>query len=303
MGVSLLKTYFYSVLFSASLITGTVAQAGEIIEKRMPVLAGSHVFIKNDRGDVDVKGWDKAEILVKGELANDSQELILKNKDGKTFIVVNTTKGSHRGYAHSGGSSDLEVFVPQNVKLHFKGIDTDFAIEGLLAEIKGNTINGELLIKNVHAHINVSSITGDINVSDSSGSAHVESVRGDVNVKGEFEDVNLQTVAGDIWTDISNTENLKTNNVTGSTIVEGHLLKDASIALVSVNGDIDYNVAGILNAEFEMTCQVGGDINNNLTDDLPNKSQMQTRKLRFVLGDGSGSVIIKTIVGTISIDN
>ncbi|MFT6270502.1 MAG: hypothetical protein ACJAVV_003341 [Alphaproteobacteria bacterium] len=303
MRVSLLKTYFYSVLFSVGLITVTVAQAGEKFEKSIQVPANGHVFINNDRGDVDVKGWNKAEILVIGELANANQELIFKNKGEKTLIEVDMTKGTHRGYAHSGGASDLEIFIPKNVQLHFKGIDTDFTIEDLTAEIKGNTINGELLIKNVHSYIKVSSISGDINVIDSSGSVYVESVRGDVNVKGEFEDVNLQSVAGNISTDISNINKLHTNNVAGDTDIEGNMLDDASVKLSSINGDINYKVAGRLNAEFELTSQVGGEINNNLTEDLPNKSHMQTRKLRFVIGDGSGNVKIKTIVGTISIDN
>jgi DUF4097 and DUF4098 domain-containing protein YvlB len=128
-------------------------------------------------------------------------------------------------------------------------------------------------------------------------------MRGDVNVKGEYKDVHIQSVAGDIWADISHINKLRSNNVAGSTMVEGHLISEASIELASVNGDIDYKVTGMLNAECEITSQFGGEINNNLTDDLPNKSQMQARQLRFVLGDGSGSVVMKTIVGTINIDN
>jgi hypothetical protein len=303
MRLSFLKTYFYSIFFLASLMTVSVVNASEKFERSMQASASGHVFINNDSGDVDVKGWDKTEILVRGELANDSQELIFKTKGQNTFIKVNMTKGSHRGNTRSLGGSDFEVFIPNSVHLHFKGIDTDFTIDGLLAEIKGNTINGELVIKNVHSDINVSSISGDINVSDSSGSVYVESMRGDVNVEGEFENVHLQSVAGDIWADISNIKKLRANNVAGDTIVEGHLINDASIELASVNGDIDYNVAGMLNAECEITSQFGGEINNNLTDDLPNKSQMQARQLRFVSGDGSGSVVMKTIVGTINIDN
>ena len=96
---------------------------------------------------------------------------------------------------------------------------------------------------------------------------------------------------------------LRTNNVAGDTIVEGHLINGASIELTSVNGDIDYEAAGVLNAKCEVSSQFGGEINNNLTDDLPNNSQMQAQQLSFVSGDGSGSVVIKTIVGTINIDN
>jgi DUF4097 and DUF4098 domain-containing protein YvlB len=236
-------------------------------------------------------------------LAHDNQELLLKNKGQKTFVKVNIGKGSHRGNSYSMGGTDLQIFIPKNARLHFKGIDTAFTINGLFAKVNGSTINGELLIKNVHSKINVTSISGDINVSDSSGSVHVESMRGDVNVKGKFEDAHLQTVAGDIWTDISHINKLRTNNVAGSTIVKGILMNDASIELASVDGDIDYKVTGMFNAECEISTQFGGEINNNLTDDLPDKSQMHARQLRFVSGDGSGRVVMKTIGGRINIDN
>lgn len=298
-----MKIYFYSVLFSVSLLTTTVAQAGVEIEKSIPVPANGHVFINNDRGDVVVKGWDKNEILVKGELSDNNQELLFKKKGEKTFIKINRRHGSHGGNSHSRGGNDLEVFIPKNAQLHFKGIDTDFSVEGVFAKISGNSINGELLIKNVHTQIHVSTISGDIRVSDSSGSVHVETIRGDVSVKGEFEDANLQSVAGDIWADIDHIKKLRTNNVAGSTIVEGHLIDDASIELASVDGDIDYKANGILNAECKISTQFGGEINNNLTDDLPDKSQMHSRKLRFISGDGSGRVLIKTIVGRINIDD
>lgn len=84
MKISLLKTYFYSVLFSVSLNVTTVAQADEVIEKSIQVPANGYVFSNNDRGDVDVTGWDKETILVRAELAHESHELILKNK-GENF--------------------------------------------------------------------------------------------------------------------------------------------------------------------------------------------------------------------------
>jgi hypothetical protein len=45
MRVRLLKTYFYSVFFSLSLLVVTVAQAGEEIEKSIQVSANGHVLM------------------------------------------------------------------------------------------------------------------------------------------------------------------------------------------------------------------------------------------------------------------
>ena len=124
MRISLLKPYFYCVFFSVCLFIINIAQAADIIEKSIQVSANGHVFIKNDRGDVEVIAWDKDEILVKGELVNNGRELIFKNIGEKTYIKVGIREGSHRGNAHSGGDSELKVYVPRNVQLPISTILT-----------------------------------------------------------------------------------------------------------------------------------------------------------------------------------
>jgi hypothetical protein len=298
----LLKTYFCRVLLLLILTPTAIVQAGEKIEERMQVPATGHLFINNDRGYVEVLGWNETEILVRGELGHDSQKLVFMNKGEKTFIKIKMKESAHRGDTYSSDGNRLEVFVPKDILLHFKGIDTDFTLTGLDAGVKGTTINGELLIKKVHSGIDISSISGDIEVSGSSGTARIESVQGDINLKGEFEDVYLQSVAGDIQVDISNIGKLQVQNVGGDTLVVGHLIKNADVYLSSVNGGIHYQTEGILNAQCEISSQFGGDINNHLTDDLPNRSLMQQQQLKFVSGDGSATLVMKTITGDVKID-
>jgi hypothetical protein len=277
-------------------------QAGEQIKQAINVPSTGHVFIDIDRGSVEVQGWDKSEILVLGELDSDSQTLMFKNKGEKTLIKIKISGTSHRGYAHSSDGAELKVFVPQNIQVHFKGLDTDFTIAGIEAGVEGKTINGELLIKNVHTSIKVSSISGDIKVTDSYGIAYVESIQGDASLIGNFEDVKLRSVTGDIWADITDIDKLSTNNVAGETKVVGNFKKNSQIKMTSVEGYLHYEAWGILNAECEIVSQFGGEVVNSLTTDLPKTSHMQQQQLNFVSGDGSGTLVMKTINGTASID-
>ena len=278
-------------------------QAGEQIKQIINVPSSGHLFIDIDRGSVEVQGWDKSEILVMGELDSDSQTLLIKNKGEKTLIKIKISDTSYRGYAHSSDGNELKVFVPQNLQIHFKGIDTDFNISGIEAGVEGKTINGELLINNVHISIKVSSISGDIKVTGSYGIASVESIQGDTSIIGKFENVTLQSVTGDIWADITEIDNLSTNNVAGDTKLVGNLKKDAQVNMTSVKGDLHYEASGILNAECDVVSQFGGEIVNNLTTDLPKTSHMQQQQqLHFVSGDGSGTLVMKTINGKAIID-
>jgi len=272
-------------------------QAGEQIERTIKVPSTGHLFIDIDRGSVEVQGWDKTEILMTGELDSDSQTLLFKNKGEKTLIKIKINDTSYRGNAHSSDGNQLKVFVPQNIQVHFKGLDTDFNIAGIEAGVEGKTINGELVIKNVHISIKVSSISGDIKVTESYGIAYVESIQGDASIIGKFEDVTLRSVTGDIWADITEIDNLSSNNVAGDTKLVGNLKKDAQVKMTSVKGDLHYEASGILNAECDIASQFGGEIVNNLTNDLPNTSHMQQQQLHFVSGDGSGTLVMKTING------
>ncbi|MFT4941753.1 MAG: hypothetical protein ACI88A_004824 [Paraglaciecola sp.] len=292
-----MKVYLYSILFWLILPTLSFVQASEQIKQTIKVPSTGHLFIDIDRGAVEIQGWDKSEILVIGELDSDSQTVLFKNKGEKTLIKIKINETSHRGNAHSSDRNQLKVFVPQNIEINFKGLDTDFNIAGIVAGVKGKTINGELLIKNVHISINVSSISGDINVTESYGIAYVESIQGDASIIGKFEDVKLRSVTGDIWADITEIDNLSTNNVAGNTKLVGNLKKDAQVKMTSVKGDLHYEATGILNAECEVASQFGGEIVNNLTADLPNTSHMQQQQLNFVSGDGSGTLVMRTING------
>ena len=273
-------------------------QANEQINQTIKVPSTGHLFIDIDRGSVEVKGWDKNEILVLGELDSDTQTLMFKSKGEKTLIKIKISETFYRGNAHSSDGNELKIFVPQNVQVHFKGIDTDFNIAGIDAGVEGKTISGELLINNVRISIKVSSISGDINVTESYGTAYIESIQGDTSIIGNFEDVKLRTVTGDIWADITEIDNVSTNNIAGDTKLSGSLKKDAQVKMTSVKGDLHYEASGILNAKCEVLSQFGGEIVNNLTTDLPNTSHMQQQQLHFVSGNGLGTLVMKTINGT-----
>lgn len=297
-----MKVNFQNSLFLFCLMIAGSVVAGEDFEKSLQVSVDGKVYIDNDRGEVKVEGWDKAEVKVSGELANSAHELIFKNKGKKTLIKVTMKRGGHRGHkAHSQGNY-LTVFLPKEKKLHFKGRDTDFQISGLNAGIQGNTVNGDLHVKDVHSRINISTISGDIVVDKSSGTAYVESMKGDIDFVGTFEDVHLQSVAGDIWADIAEVEKLKSKNVTGSTLVVGDLMSEAYVKLTSVNGDINYKVANKLNAECEIATRFGGEITNNISEDMPKSSILQQKKLKMVSGDGSATLVMNSISGRVTID-
>ena len=285
------------IIFLLSILLASNVIAGELIDKTIEAKSLKHLLISNLRGDIQVIGWQKNEVKIQGELDDSAQGLKIKDKGHKIYIQVKM-----KGESHSGDGSNLKVFMPTSTSLWFKGMDTSFIINDLAAGVEGSTINGDLIIKDIKEKINVSTVSGDIKIEQSKGVLDVESVTGKIDFSGEYSKALIKSMSGKIVANIDNLETLKTENVSGETLIEGQLKEHAFIKLTSVSGNIKYKNVGNLNASCELESQFGGKIKNKITNDLPKKSMMQQQKLNFVSGNGSGKLIINTVTGSVVIE-
>ena len=133
---------FFSIVF---LFTYSVfCLAGQKVAQILNVQEEGIVLVDVSRGFVKIRGWDKDQVSLKGELDDTVKELIFKNKGHKTLIKIVT-----KGRRHWGDSSVLKLRVPENSRIRFKGVDTTFKLEELHNGVDGKTINGDLIIENV----------------------------------------------------------------------------------------------------------------------------------------------------------
>jgi hypothetical protein len=274
-----------------------VCLAGEKVNQSLSVETSGIVFVEIPRGHVKVQGWDKSEVVIQGELDDTINQLIFKTKKNKTLIKLET-----QGQKHWGDASVLKIFMPVHSQLRFKGIDTTFSIVKLYSHTEGKTINGDLMVKESKGKIKLSVVSGDVKVADSSGIAKIQSVNGLVDFSGDFEQAFIKSMSGDITADISGISNLTIENISGDTQINGPVKNQAQIKLSSVSGDILLKVTDDLNAECEVISQFGGDIDNQLTADLPLDGNLHKKTLSFVSGDGSGKLNMKTVTGSVLIE-
>ncbi|PKG82223.1 hypothetical protein CXF85_15135 [Colwellia sp. 75C3] len=283
------------------IITGTTfsgaCQAGQKVNQSLPVNATGMVYVEIPRGLVKIQGWNKQEVMIQGELDDTTKQLVFKTKNNKTLIKINT-----QGQQHWGDSSELNIFMPQQLQLRFKGIDTSFSITNLNNHIQGKSISGDLEVKKSHGKIKLSVVSGDVTLIESSGFTKIESVSGTVNFSGDYEQAFLKSMSGDITANIAGTDKLTIKNISGDTQISGLVKSKAELKLSSVSGDILYKVIGELNAECKVVSQFGGDIINQLSDDLPIDGSLHKKTLSFISGDGSGELSMNTINGSISIE-
>jgi len=284
------------IIFTGNAFSGACL-AGQKVNESLQVDTSGIVYVEIPRGVVKVQGWDKPEVMVQGELDDTINKLIFQNKKDKTLVKLETQRQKHWGDA-----SVIKIFMPKQSKLRFKGIDTSFSLSKLNLHIEGKTINGDLMVKESNGKIKLSVVSGDVKVAESSGVAKIEAVSGMVYFSGDFEQAFIKSMSGDISADISGTNKLIVKNISGDTQISGQVKKQAQLKLSSVSGDILYKVTDDLNAECEIVSQFGGEINNQLTDDLPKDGNLHKKTLSFVSGDGSGTLSMKTVTGSVFIE-
>lgn len=310
--------YFLTLVIS---LYGVVSHADDRqkIDESKKADASGYVHIVITRGEVEVRGWKRDEIRVTGWLDERTQKFVFEVTGDETEIAVKLPR--HLG-GWGNGSSDLKIFVPRNSNVEVKGVSTDIEVEDIQGGIKAVSVSGDLDVGDVGKRINLSSVSGDISlvsahgqikartvsgeieVRRANGNGSYHSVSGSIVVQSSGEDLDLETVSGNIEATLQKFHDLAGNTVSGDIEISGQLQGGGNIDLESISGTVELSLDADTNARFDIQTGSGGKIRNRLTDDKPRVSKYsRDSMLRFVLGDGSGEVVINTASGRIVLDS
>ena len=86
-----------ALIFAVGLLP-LVATAGQKIDEQINVPASKRIFIDNQRGDVRVEGWDKAELKISGELDDKAKGYRLEVEDDRIEFIVKMPRSGNLGW-------------------------------------------------------------------------------------------------------------------------------------------------------------------------------------------------------------
>jgi len=295
------------------------ALAGDKIDKQIDVPSGGTIFIENQRGDVQITGWDKNEFKVSGELDDKAQGFELKTTGAKTEFIVKMP--SNLGWGNNGNGSNLTVFMPKSSSLEFAGVNVsvvaktlkngaevdvvngEITVDDITGNIKLTTVNGDVNAENLNGNIQFETVNGEINDRESSGELRFSAVNGDIKSTSSANDVRLENVNGDIDFTLSAIKNLRINTVNGEAEVHiKELLKGGNVRFESVSGDADFYFPQSISAKFEIKAHANGKIINKVTSDKVSKAKYgPSSDLEFSANGGNANVEMDTISGRIAL--
>ncbi|GLS28242.1 DUF4097 family beta strand repeat-containing protein [Marinibactrum halimedae] len=318
-----MKTLILSTALSAStMIFSILAFAGEKIDKTLEAKTDGRVHIEHDFGFADIKGWDKDKVKVTGELSDLTEEFIFERRGGKIVLDIDSRKQGKWQNAPKEDGDRLEIFVPKNSEILYESTYADVTVKNihggakleitngsidaqdLSKSIQLNTVNGNVQLQKSEGDIAMAAVNGNLELSKSKASElSLSTVNGNVEVSIDTPKVQLDTVNGYVEiTTLKTIDELRLNAVNGDIIVNTDLSKKADVSMNTVSGNIDLNLAKPVSAEIHVEGFAGGRIRNNLTDDQPEKAKYgPSRWLDLTMGEGSASVDIGTVSGTIEL--
>ncbi|HEY6644999.1 DUF4097 family beta strand repeat-containing protein [Povalibacter sp.] len=275
----------------------TIAQA-DPVERTVPADARGEVEIVNVAGDVQVRGWDRAEVQVHADLGDGVEKLDVQSSRGRTSINVIARNGRN-----SSSGSDLIVEVPRDSTLIVKTVSADQTIAAVRGAQRLQAVSGSINTQVWGQEVAIKTISGEVTVAGQkvAGRTAVNTVSGDVNLSDIAGELTLETVTGDMGVRMPTLSRARIQTTNGELRLRAALTADATLDAEAINGDLSFLLQAPVNAEFDVET-FNGEIDNCF-----GPKPVRTREfapgnaLRFKEGNGGARVRVKTLNGGVEI--
>jgi len=268
------------------------------VDRKVAADAKGDVLISNVSGSVDVRGWDRNEIQVTGQVDEDVERVDVESSGGRTVIKVILPKGMS-----GDGDAMLEVQVPRGSSVEVSAVSADISSKGVLGTQRLKTVSGEITAEVSGDDSEVRSVSGDITVHGNGkpGSLRVSSVSGGLDLTNGAGKLDVVTVSGDARVHMGESSEITARTTSGEVELHARLSKDARVSVESVSGDLTLDLGNAAGLALEIE-SFSGDITGCLAGGVERVSKYGPGvRLNSRTGDGSARVRAKTLSGDIEI--
>lgn len=294
------KNHLPVPLLLACALPLTAFAGGGSVDRTVPADANGVVEISNVSGTIDVRGWDRSEVQVTGELGDDVERLDVESSGGHTIVKVILPRGHN-----SDGEATLEVKVPKGSTVEVGAVSADVTSKGVLGTQRLKSVSGEVNAEVSGDESEVRSVSGDVTVKGSGKpiSLRVSSVSGSLDLMNGAGKLDVVTVSGDARVNMGETSEVRGRTTSGNLSVNAKLTRDGRVDVEGVSGDITLRVTapGGLSTEIE---SFSGDISGCLAEDKVERVSKYGPGVRLNLRAveaGGARVRAKTLSGEIEI--
>ena len=267
--------------------------AGKSFERQVPADARGVVDISNVSGRIEVIGWDRPEVGVRGELDEGVERVDVTSEHGRTIVKVVLPHSGHHGDA------ELRVKVPKESEVDVSAVSAEVTTSGVLGEQRLNAVSGDITAE-FAGDLEVKTVSGEVRLKGQGRPArlHVSSVSGDVRLEHGAGDLEAGTVSGSLVVSLDSAKSVRARTTSGDLHFEGKLTRGADFDATSVSGDLNVRASADDGYSYEAR-SFTGDITNCFGAAPVERHHGPGHTLEGARGDGAGHVRLKTMSGDI----
>jgi DUF4097 and DUF4098 domain-containing protein YvlB len=263
-------------------------------EKRFKVSAQPEVRVATFDGSVEVRSWDRDEVLVEVEKRGSDEEAIksiqVRAEQQGNRVEVDVTRPSGRDNfvgigIHIGTAARLIVTVPRRVTLQARSGDGSIRADRLEGRIELRTSDGSVRVGEVKGALDIETHDGSITADDIDGEATLSTRDGGISVSGRLAALKAKTGDGSV------------------TIRAGRgSVMTSDWSIITEDGSVAVYLPDPFAAEVDAQTD-DGRVRSDFTLDPEREDDHRRRWVRGRIGAGGHQLRIRTGDGSISLRN
>jgi hypothetical protein len=176
------------------------AYAAHSVEKHFPVDGRPLVILQNSSGHVEIKSWNKPEVMVVGDYGSNKNVDIETEQAGSRIEIA--TRILNPASKPAERQTDYEITVPEETQLQIRTESGGIVVESVHGDLTFETIAADVNLQDVGGYLVVNTTEGAIVCTRCDGSIKAESVSGNVQLfQPTMNSVTVHTTAGNILFD------------------------------------------------------------------------------------------------------
>lgn len=273
-----------SLALAGMLLLLAISASAHRMEKRFAVQGKPVITIHNPSGRIEVKSWNKPEVMVIGNHASDRVEVDTEQAGNRievdTHVVGDNLKPADL-------KADYQITVPEE------------------SELQVRTDSGNVFVESVYGDMNFDTMDADLQLSDVQGYLVIKTFGGSVICSRCFGSIDANSISGDVQLFQPQMDNVRVQTSSGNILFDGDFLRRGIYILKNYSGTIEVRFSDTDSFDLSATSLHGNVINQaNLKPDVHGRRQPTPRFGKGLFGtvnEGHAKVELSSFSGTIKI--
>ena len=183
----------------AFFFAGSAGAQTRRFERHFTVQGKPVVSVQNATGRIQVRAWDKPEVLIVGQRGSSNVEVDTEQVGNRIEIATRVTTGNANSQELR---ADYDISVPAESELQVRSDSGNVVVDSVHGDMSFDTVAADLSLQDVEGYLMIKSIGGSTVCTRCAGRIYATSISGNFQLlQPTMDNVRVQTSSGNILFD------------------------------------------------------------------------------------------------------